>query len=575
MVQPVADSRVVFVDNDPSRCMANPSLDAPEDIDLVGSNLRSLERQDGSGLLKAGTVVCSRYEVLHHVGSGSVGIVVAAKHVGFAESVALKFLRPECASRETTAQNFLREGRQAFRLRSEHIARVYDADTHEGLPFLVVEDLDGINLRSWLQRAEQTDAPRAVDCVLQICEALACAHALGIVHRNLKPENVFLLGGEHIKVSDFGLSRSALDCDETDGRKSSTRLAAMSSSSSHDAPYYLAPEQIRERAQPDARADIWSVGCMLYELLTGQTPFDRGGVLQTCVAVLEQEPAHLTDLRADLSEGLCTVVLRCLHKDPAKRFADVGELAQALLPFGSGRYNSYAERCRAQLGTDTASAKPGQSAPHAANQTAEQIAPASAAQVTPVVDAEPLPPESLPTQPDDAVSVQQTMVLGQPAPAATPLELLQYRSKGRMETLAFDPSALFGPERDEPTKPEPRVVTSHLPTEPTVIVAVQTQPIVNVGARSSVKVAAHAPDPDEIAMASRNWRAAGRARASSLVLFTALMCLLGGGIMLLVNVERKQPEQPKLLHLVTPREQAPRPHDVTRESTQREHRGSE
>lgn len=293
-----------------------------------------------------GQVIHGKYELLRLLGVGGVGYVVAARHVGFDDLVALKFLRPEFATHQEAVSRFTIEARASFRLRSEHVARMLDVDIHDGVPFIAMELLEGTDLRNLLEARRVLDVAPTVDYLLQTCEALAAAHAIGVIHRDIKPENLFLLGNgdptDHLKVLDFGISKVAVRGENRKTHQALTRMAV-------GTPPYMSPEQVRASSALDARSDIWSVGCVLYELLTGTAPFDRVSLMQACAAVLEDEPSAPTQLNTEVPAGLSEVIMRCLRKDPNERFEDVASLAEALNPFGSGRFASYAARCRAHL----------------------------------------------------------------------------------------------------------------------------------------------------------------------------------------------------------------------------------
>jgi serine/threonine protein kinase len=294
-----------------------------------------------------GEVIVGKYKVIRLIGTGGVGFVVSARHVGFDELVALKFLRPEFATHAEAVTRFTIEARASFKIKSEHVARVLDVDTLlDGTPFIAMELLEGTDLRSVLDRSRMLPIELAVNYVLQTCEALAAAHALHVIHRDIKPENLFLTGPgdetDHIKVLDFGISKVALTGNGRKTNQALTRIAV-------GTPPYMSPEQVRASSDLDARSDIWSLGCVLYELLTGTAPFDRMSLMQSCAAVLEEQPAPTRDLRPAIPDALDEVVTCCLQKDPDARFQNVAELAEALAPFGSGGLATYSDRCRAFL----------------------------------------------------------------------------------------------------------------------------------------------------------------------------------------------------------------------------------
>ncbi|MET0387405.1 MAG: protein kinase [Polyangiales bacterium] len=293
-----------------------------------------------------GQIIQGRYELIRLLGTGGVGFVVAAHHAGFDDLVALKFLRPEFTTNVEAVSRFTIEARASFRLRSEHVARVLDVDVHEGTPFIAMELLEGTDMRGLLERARVIDTQPAVDYMLQVCEALAAAHAIGVIHRDIKPENLFLLGdgadGDHLKVLDFGISKVALITHDRTTHQALTRVAV-------GTPPYMSPEQVRAARDLDGRSDIWSVGCVLYELVTGTSPFERLSLMQSCAAVLEEVPVPPHELRHAVPAAVSDAIMRCLHKDPEQRWPDVAELAEALAPFGSGRFAAYPGRCRSHL----------------------------------------------------------------------------------------------------------------------------------------------------------------------------------------------------------------------------------
>ncbi len=289
-----------------------------------------------------GDVIAGKYEVLKLIGSGGMGYVVSAMHVELGEVVALKFLRPEALQIEELVERFAREARAAAKIRSEHVARVFDVGTlPDGVPFIVMEHLAGQDLADVLAHGGPLPVKVAVEYVMQACEALAAAHAAGVIHRDIKPENLFLTrhaqGLDFIKILDFGISKVAL----TPGGKRAFVRTMMPIGS----PVYMSPEQIRSSEHVDPRTDIWSLGCVLFELLTGVVAFDEPTLMQLSAAILEQDPVPLRALVPDAPPELEEVVLRCLEKDADKRYGNIAELAIALYPFAPRRSRISAERC--------------------------------------------------------------------------------------------------------------------------------------------------------------------------------------------------------------------------------------
>ncbi|WP_437995623.1 serine/threonine-protein kinase [Sorangium sp. So ce185] len=283
--------------------------------------------------VNVGDVLADKYEVERVLGEGGMGVVVAARHRLLGERVAIKFLLPQARERADLVARFLREGQAAARIRSEHVTRVFDVGTlARGEPYLVMEYLEGTDLKALLRDRGPLSVELACDYLLQACEALAEAHALGIVHRDLKPGNLFLSqradGSPLIKVIDFGISKMALASEPAAPRAHDmTESSAMLGS-----PLYMAPEQMVSSKSVDARADVWSMGAILYQLLTGAIPFQGDSVMQIYDRILEGPP-RLRGLRADVPERLDRAVQRCLQRNPADRFGNIAELAAELAPF--------------------------------------------------------------------------------------------------------------------------------------------------------------------------------------------------------------------------------------------------
>ncbi|HEX7667968.1 MAG TPA: serine/threonine-protein kinase, partial [Polyangiaceae bacterium] len=293
--------------------------------------------------VKEGDVVAGKYRVDKVLGVGGMGIVVAAHHLQLDERVALKFLLPDALANAEAVARFAREARAAVKIKSEHVARVSDVGTLEnGAPYMVMEYLDGKDLSVWLEERGRLPIDQAVDFVLQACEAIAEAHGLGIVHRDLKPANLFVIRRADaqlsVKVLDFGISKMR-DLGGSGSDMSMTKTTAVMGS-----PLYMSPEQMESSRNVDARSDIWALGIILYELITGKLAFLGDTMPELVVKILTTTPAPLRNIRPDAPPGLQEVILKCLEKDRTKRYANVGELARALLEFGSKRARASVER---------------------------------------------------------------------------------------------------------------------------------------------------------------------------------------------------------------------------------------
>lgn len=278
--------------------------------------------------VQPGDVVAGKYRVERVLGAGGMGVVVAALQLDLDRRVALKFLLPKVLERGDVLVRFSREARAAAKLESEHVARVLDVGAlGNDMPYIVMEFLEGQDLSRLLAARGPLPPAEAVGYVLEAAEAVAEAHSHGIVHRDLKPANLFLAkrarGTPIIKVLDFGLSKfSGLA-----GEDSVTSASGMLGS-----PAYMSPEQLMSSRAVDARSDIWSLGVALYELLTNRTPFARERMPELVAAILHAKAVPLTQSWPGLPPGLALAIERCLEKEPARRFANLAELARALSP---------------------------------------------------------------------------------------------------------------------------------------------------------------------------------------------------------------------------------------------------
>jgi serine/threonine-protein kinase len=279
-----------------------------------------------------GEMIGGKYRVERLIGAGGMGVVVAAQHLQLGKLVALKFLRKDAwSSREATGR-FLREGRALARLTSPHVARVMDVGTLEhGEPYLVMEFLHGSDLSAVLKERGPLPIAEAVGYLLQVCEAVAEAHANGIVHRDLKPSNLFLTraadGAPLVKVLDFGISKAIVQQGGPAGTLDTSTGALVGS------PHYMSPEQIRNAKRVDGRSDVWSLGVILHELLTGELPFRGETVAGTLAAVAADAPTPVRAVRAGIPVELEVTILRCLEKDPNRRHASVAEFAKSIAAY--------------------------------------------------------------------------------------------------------------------------------------------------------------------------------------------------------------------------------------------------
>jgi hypothetical protein len=394
-----------------------------------------------------GDVVAGKYQVDRFLGRGGMGLVVAATHLQLGQRVAIKVLLPT-ANGEDVAR-FVREARAAVRLKSEHVTRVLDVgELPSGTPFMVMEYLEGGDLSERLERGSALPTAEAVDYLLQACEAIAEAHVSGIVHRDLKPSNLFLTHDAHgaavVKVLDFGISK----VDDPGGVSKLTQTTTVFGS-----PVYMSPEQMRSAHNVDARTDIWSLGIILFELLTKRTPFEAPTYAELVLNVSTADPPPIGQFRGDVPRALEAAIHRCLRKHPSERFPTLAELAAALAPHGSPDAKRMAERIARAY---NAGSRAGGA------ETASRMIPAAQA-----VTAMPLPP-----------SRSRWLVIGGAALAVAAITVLALTSlfPGRSRARADTPAA------PEPAKTAPAAPMDQPRSTPTAQAAEARPPEVTPAA---------------------------------------------------------------------------------------------
>ena len=283
---------------------------------------------DIDDLLPNGSTLAGKYLIAEVLGQGGMGVVVAARHLRLQRDVALKVLLPALRTDPDVVARFEREGRSASQLLNRHVARVLDVDAlPDGTPFIVMERLRGKDLNDVLVDRGPLPYREAVGYLLEACAGMVAAHKAGIVPRDLKPNNLFLdEQGERpvLKILDFGISKVTGDENQS----------MTATSTAFGTPLYMSPEQVRSTKHVDQRADIWSLGVVLYELLCGETPFNAPAAPAIIAAIIADKPPPIADRRPDLPPDLAAVVMRALAKDPNERYPDVAAFAAALAPFG-------------------------------------------------------------------------------------------------------------------------------------------------------------------------------------------------------------------------------------------------
>ncbi|MBZ5503135.1 MAG: protein kinase [Acidobacteriia bacterium] len=289
--------------------------DVPEATALLqeGSAPAAITAQLGSAVVAA---LAQRYDILAEAGSGSMGNVYKARDRETGETVALKLLKPEIASDQAMMERFKNELLFARKITHKNVCRVYEFNRLNGIAYTSMEFVEGESLRSVLNRFGGLPLRKGIDLVLQVCSGLKEAHAQGIVHRDLKPENVMIDGQGNVKIMDFGIARSM---------EALTRMTG----SMVGTPAYMAPEQVAGKPV-DYRTDIYSLGLIMYEVFTGKQAFAADNAVAVALKQLRESPPPPHELEPGIPVPVERAILKCLEKEPPKRFQSIGQLESAL-----------------------------------------------------------------------------------------------------------------------------------------------------------------------------------------------------------------------------------------------------
>jgi serine/threonine-protein kinase len=284
-------------------------------------------------MLEAGTIICDRYKILRRIGEGGMGAVYEAEHTGVGRRVAVKVLLPEFAKNQEVVARFEREARAAAEIGHDNIIDVLDVGNHEGQPFMVMEFLKGESLAARIERQGKLTPESAAYVMGQVLSALGSAHAVGIIHRDLKPDNVFLTTKagmrDFVKLLDFGISKFK-DDGKGPATSGKTQTGALMGT-----PVYMSPEQATAKRDIDHRADLYSAGVMLYEMVTGQVPFDAESAAELLMAIVYRPNGvkSTRDHNPEIPPEFDAVVMKAMAKERDDRYQDASEFVAAITPW--------------------------------------------------------------------------------------------------------------------------------------------------------------------------------------------------------------------------------------------------
>jgi len=273
--------------------------------------------------LTTGSTFAGRYQIIEELGKGGMGKIYKVMDTKIKEKVALKLLKPEIASDKNTIERFSNELKFARKIRHENVCQMYDLNEEKGTHYITMEYIHGEDLKRLIRKMGQMSAGQAIPIAKQVCEGLVAAHKLGVVHRDLKPQNIMVDEEGNARIMDFGIARSLKG-------KGITGAGVMIGT-----PEYMSPEQV-EGKEVDQRSDIYSLGVILYEMVTGRVPFEGDTPFTIGVKHKSEIPKDPKELNAQVPTDLSGVILKCMEKDKEQRYQSAGEVRSELVNLEKG-----------------------------------------------------------------------------------------------------------------------------------------------------------------------------------------------------------------------------------------------
>jgi serine/threonine protein kinase/Tfp pilus assembly protein PilF len=302
------------------------------------SRSRSSAHTDTGEQLSRGLLLAGRYEIIESLGKGGLGQVYRVVDRELDEEIALKVLHPKIASDRRTLSRFRNELKISRKITHKNVCRVFHFGREGPVRFITMEYVPGESLMSLIERIGKLPEEKAITIAMQVCEGLAEAHAIGIVHRDIKPHNIMIDRTGNVRIMDFGIARSI----DTEGMTETGMVVGT--------PDYMSPEQV-DGKEADRRSDIYSLGIALYEMVTGEIPFHGENTIDAALKHKTEKPRHPREINAQVSENLSRIILRCLEKDRALRYQDARQLHTALAALAPADDTS--ELAAARYETDT------------------------------------------------------------------------------------------------------------------------------------------------------------------------------------------------------------------------------